>query len=203
MGRFISKKTLIFLITAIIIAIIAVSFARVRERKIDYEQFFRDHQEEMTIYAEQFLEQPNIKVIGRFKSLYGFFYNMYAAPNSDEEEPYISFGGPYNEVRFWKEPDLAKIKSGSEITLEQFLENNEIPQDEYLKWRAILAKHNFSRIMRINPFGDDENSVTFQITSGTGFLYRTNDGAAFPHSGSIFKVLNENWGYYDEDGITN
>lgn len=90
----------------------------------------------------------------------------------------------------------------SGTTLAQFLEDNNISQDEYLKWRSILAKHNFMCIMRDHPFTDNENFVTFEITSQTGFVYRKKY-AVFPEDSQIFQVLSDKWGYYDFDGITN
>lgn len=55
MGKLISRRKLIFLVTAIVVAFIGAAISRIRERKIDYNQFFAEHQEEMTAYAEEFL----------------------------------------------------------------------------------------------------------------------------------------------------
>lgn len=74
MGKLISRRKLIFLVTAIVVAFIGAAISRIRERKIDYNQFFAEHQEEMTAYAEEFLNQENIDFVGRYRRLDGFLY---------------------------------------------------------------------------------------------------------------------------------
>jgi|GEM_PF-3876046 len=197
------RKAVITVVLAIVAACIIAAVVLldwVRYKPTDHMRFFSDHQQELTEYAEKFLDQDRIQDITRYKDPRGVRYNIKAETGDDNA--YFSFIVPYNEAPFWKSADMTKLKDhlkeqSAAKTLDQYLHLHEIPREDFLEWRAFLAKYDFSM------FGirREDSLVYIAVVPDRGFMYRRDDIADFGYGPKYRKTLNDHWAYYDERGI--
>lgn len=196
-------KALLLGTAAIIIVAIVLLLGWMSEWDINYQRFFADNEQVLTLYADQFLDQANILDISRHRIYDGIYYGIDAKNHMKGDlGPYMSFTVPYNEERFWEQADITKIKgfrASAEKTFGQFLQDNDISKEEFEKWRAFLAKYNLVYVSRDH----EAELIDIGATSNTGFLYRRHTDVSFGYGPKYIEVLNENWAYYDEHGVHN
>jgi len=192
-------KILAVVMAAAFITIIAVLWDWVQYKPIDFMEYYFNNKQALTQYAEKFLDQPNIGNVTRYKSFLGIDYGIKANSMVDNEaDKYISFIVPYNEEPFWDRGDVTKISAyhAKEKTLTGFLQRYGISVEEYLEWRAVLAKYNLTCITL-----SDGPLVDLSVAPDRGFLYRRDPGVSFGYGPKYLQPINKNWAYYDERGI--
>lgn len=199
-----TTKTLLIAIPVLLLAFVIFLLGWLRERKFaDYRQFFADHQQELTLYSDAFLEQNDIVRITRTQDFDGIGYSVNTkSGDTYSESAYISFTVPYWEDTFWRTADISKIRGDAmaspDQTLGSLLAANGITEEEFLKWRSFLEKHDFICIERV--YGE-EGVVDIYKTSWCGFEHRKGTGTDFGYGTEYMDVLNDYWIYFDEDGI--
>lgn len=193
-------KAVSMAVTAFLLIIVVFLLGWLRERKLaDYKQFFADNQSELTLYADAFLGQNNIMAVSRSRDIDGMGYRL---RTKKDDMSYISFTVPYYEEAFWANADFSKIHGNagsSHLILNSFLAANGITEEEFLRWRAFLAKYDFLSISQANK--KDSQMTEIEKTSWSGFEYRKETDVPFGYGTCYMSVLNDYWIYFDEDGI--
>ena len=190
-------------IPALLAVIVVFLLSWLRQRDVvDYKQFFSDNQQELTLYADAFLEQDCIGGISRFRNFNGVNYNVIVKNDvTYGKTARISFTVPYWEKPYWKVSDISGIRADywyPNMTLGSFLTANGITEEEFLKWRAYLTDNDF---LAIGGVYGEENMLEISKTNWSGFLYRKDPGLDFGYAPSFIDMLNDNWCYYNEQGI--